>query len=95
MRGRACVHVALLIQHSTHTRHIVTSFVVPLAAPYFRRCYIKGMIFEKKEQGKDGTRTQMKEGTVEDRGDRRSETGGQVEKESEETKEKGEWMQKR
>jgi hypothetical protein len=33
MRGR--VHVALLIQHATGTRHTVTSFVAPLAAPYF------------------------------------------------------------
>jgi hypothetical protein len=29
------VHVALLIQHATFMRHIVTSFVVPLAPPYF------------------------------------------------------------
>jgi hypothetical protein len=31
----ACVHVALLIQHATRMRHIVTSFVAPLAPPYF------------------------------------------------------------
>ena len=29
----ACVHVALLIQHATRMRHIVTSFVAPLALP--------------------------------------------------------------
>jgi hypothetical protein len=28
-------HVALLIQHATRMRHIVTSFVAPLAPPYF------------------------------------------------------------
>ena len=28
-----CVHVALLIQHATRMRHIVTSFVVPLVPP--------------------------------------------------------------
>jgi hypothetical protein len=35
--ARACayVHVALLIQHATRMRHIVTSFVAPLAPPYF------------------------------------------------------------
>jgi hypothetical protein len=32
-----CVRVPLLIQHVTHTRHTVTSFVAPLAAPYFSR----------------------------------------------------------
>ena len=31
----ACVHVALLIQHATRMRHIVTSFVAPLVPPYF------------------------------------------------------------
>jgi hypothetical protein len=30
-----CVHLALLIQHKTRMRHIVTSFVAPLAQPYF------------------------------------------------------------
>ena len=29
------VHVALLIQHATRMRHIVTSYVAPLAPPYF------------------------------------------------------------
>jgi hypothetical protein len=29
------VHVALFIEHATRTRCIVTSFVAPLASPYF------------------------------------------------------------
>ena len=29
------VHVDLHIQHPTHMRHIVTSFVVPQSIPYF------------------------------------------------------------
>ena len=29
MRAHACVRVALLIQHATLKRHIVTSFVAP------------------------------------------------------------------
>ena len=33
--GAWCVHVALLMQHDTRMRHIVTSFVTPLAAPNF------------------------------------------------------------
>jgi hypothetical protein len=32
---RACVRTVLLIQHATHMRHIVTSFVAPLAPPDF------------------------------------------------------------
>ena len=32
-----CVRVPLLIQHTTHTRHTVTSFVASLAPPYFSR----------------------------------------------------------
>ena len=31
----ACVHVALLIQHATRMRHIVTSFVAPQSPPHF------------------------------------------------------------
>jgi hypothetical protein len=31
----ACVYVALLIQHATRMRHVVTSFVTPLAPPCF------------------------------------------------------------
>ena len=30
-----CMRVALLIQHATRMRHIVTSFATPLAPPYF------------------------------------------------------------
>ena len=35
--ARACayVHIALLVQHATRMSHIVTSFVDPLASPYF------------------------------------------------------------
>jgi hypothetical protein len=37
VRGRvhACVGVVSLIQLATRMRHIVTSFVAPLASPYF------------------------------------------------------------
>ena len=35
MRVRACVHVALLIQHAKRICHTVTSFVAHLALPYF------------------------------------------------------------
>ena len=35
----AHVRVALLTQHATRWRHIVTSFVVPLAPPYFSTSY--------------------------------------------------------
>jgi hypothetical protein len=37
MTGRVgvCVRVALLIQHATRMRHIVTSFVAPRAPSYF------------------------------------------------------------
>jgi hypothetical protein len=31
----ASAHAALLIRHATRKRHIVTSFVTPLASPYF------------------------------------------------------------
>ena len=36
-RGRvyACVHVALLIKHTTRMRHIVTPFVASLDPPFF------------------------------------------------------------
>jgi hypothetical protein len=34
VRG-VCMRLALLIRHATRVRHIVTSFVVPLAAPHF------------------------------------------------------------
>ena len=35
VHARPCVRVALIIQHSIHMRHIVTSFVAPLAPPNF------------------------------------------------------------
>jgi hypothetical protein len=35
VHARACVRVALLIQHGTRMGRIVTSFVAPLAPPYF------------------------------------------------------------
>ena len=31
----ACAHVALLIQHATRMRHIVSSFLASVAPPYF------------------------------------------------------------
>ena len=34
-RVGVCVYVALLIQHATHVRHIVTSSVAPRAPQYF------------------------------------------------------------
>jgi hypothetical protein len=49
VRARACIHVALLIQHATCTRHIVTSFVVLLVHHIFRRYLINCTIFEKKK----------------------------------------------
>ena len=45
-RGR--VNVALLVQHITRMRHIVTSFVVPLAPPYFSTLSHKRRDFRKK-----------------------------------------------
>jgi hypothetical protein len=49
----AYVHVALLIQHATRMRHIVTSFVVPLTQPYFstlshQRCDFRKEVIEYK-----------------------------------------------
>jgi hypothetical protein len=43
----AYVHVALLIQHATHMRHIVISFVSSLAPPYFSTLSHKGHDFLK------------------------------------------------
>jgi hypothetical protein len=43
----ACVHVALLIQHATCIRHVVTSFV--WLRRIFRHCPINGKVFEKKK----------------------------------------------
>jgi hypothetical protein len=44
----ACVHVALLIQHATRMRHIVVSFVAPLAPPYFSTLSHKRRDYRKK-----------------------------------------------
>jgi hypothetical protein len=44
----ACVNVALLIQHGT--RHVVTSFVAPLAPPYFSTLSHKQHDFRKKKK---------------------------------------------
>jgi hypothetical protein len=44
--ARACVRVGLLIQHATRMRHVVTSFVAPLAPPYFLLYFTRGTIFE-------------------------------------------------
>ena len=43
-----CVHVALVIQHGTHKRHIVMSLVAPLAPPYFSTFTHKRYDFGKK-----------------------------------------------
>jgi hypothetical protein len=43
----AYVHVALLIQHATLMRHIVTSFVAPPAPPYFSTLSHKWCDFRK------------------------------------------------
>ena len=52
---RACAreHVALLIQHATCMRHVVTSFVAPLAPPHFsilsyKRCDFRKNVIEHK-----------------------------------------------
>jgi hypothetical protein len=51
-RARGCVHVhtALLIQHSTRIRHIVTSFVAPMAPPYILTLSHKRCDFRKKKK---------------------------------------------
>ena len=46
-----CVRVALLVQHATRMRHIVTSFVVPLAPPHFFALCHKRHEFRKKVTG--------------------------------------------
>jgi hypothetical protein len=48
VHARARVLVALLIQHATHMRHIVTSFVAPLAPPCFSTLSHKRRDFRKK-----------------------------------------------
>ena len=45
---RAYEHIALLIQHATRMRHIVTSCVAPLAPPYFSTLSHKRRDFLKK-----------------------------------------------
>jgi hypothetical protein len=45
----ACVRVVLLIQHETPVRHIVTSFVAPLALPNFTTLSHKRHDFRKKK----------------------------------------------
>jgi hypothetical protein len=46
------VHVALLIQHRTRIRHILTSYVAALAAPYFSSLTHKQNDFRKKRNCK-------------------------------------------
>ena len=46
--ARACVHVALLIQHATRMRHIVTSFVAAQSPPNFSTLSHKRHDFRKK-----------------------------------------------
>jgi hypothetical protein len=46
MRVRACS--LFLIQHATRMRHIVKSFVAPLAPPYFSALFNKRQILEEK-----------------------------------------------
>jgi hypothetical protein len=41
------MHVALLVQHETRMRHIVTSFMAPLVPPYFSTLSHNGTILEK------------------------------------------------
>ena len=49
MRACGCTRVALLIQHATHMRHIVTSFVAPLAPSHFSTLSHKRHDFPKKK----------------------------------------------
>ena len=46
----AWVHVALFIQNATRMRHIVTSFVVPLAPSYYSTLSDKRYDFQKKKK---------------------------------------------
>ena len=48
VHGRACVRVALLIQHAMNMRHIETSFMAPLAPLQFSTLSRKRAIFGKK-----------------------------------------------
>ena len=45
--GFTCARVALHIQHATHMRHVVTSFVAFLAPPYFSTLFHKRHDFRK------------------------------------------------
>ena len=54
VRGRVhahTMHVALLIQHETRMRHIVTSFVAPTSPQNFSTLSHKRCDFRKKEKG--------------------------------------------
>jgi hypothetical protein len=44
---RMCLHVALLVQHAMHLRHIETSSVAPQAQPHFSTLYHKRRDFRK------------------------------------------------
>ena len=44
----ACVLVALVIQHTTRMRHIVTSSVAPPSVPYFSTLSHKRHVFREK-----------------------------------------------
>jgi hypothetical protein len=46
-RTRGRVHIALLIQHATRMRHIVTSFMAPRSTPYVSTLSHKGYDFWK------------------------------------------------
>ena len=47
--ARACVYVALLVQHATRMNHIVMLFVAPLAVPYFSALFNKRHEFRGKK----------------------------------------------
>jgi hypothetical protein len=46
----ACVHMVLLIQHSTRILHIVTSFEAPLAQTHFSTLSLKRKSKRRKEK---------------------------------------------
>jgi hypothetical protein len=43
--ARSCLRVALLIQHATHIRHVVTSFVASCRHHIIRHYHINGTVF--------------------------------------------------